>query len=302
MVTADPDDGRTAKVAPFPESWSEAHFNVRADLEAGRALASPDDAWAGPCPAGCLTGFTFGVNENGYSYATPCRCATLHKRVEVFNAAGLPAEAAGRTLSSLDWSRLSSSWALIGTGDGTFKRSDMRRAIWRFLDGWKLGRRGLLLEGATGLGKTHVAYGIVHCLTLRHGVRARFVEWAHLLERLKDTFNDAGRVQAGRSAAALVENLIQCPLLVLDDLGGEHGTTWSASVFNGVISPRSAAGRTTIITSNLRHDLPAADPLSLVSRAGARAHGRIIASSDLLTFVGDNYRTRGLPRETGETP
>lgn len=299
------DDGQPAKVAPtvqFPDAWSEDHVVIRGDLDKGRALACPVDAWAGLCPAGCRDGWTFPTNADGYSYATPCRCGELRKRVEAFNAAGLPAEAAGRTLSTLDWGRLRDSWALVGTGDGTFKRTDVRRAVWRFLDGWKVGRRGLLLEGATGLGKTHVVYGIVQWLALRHGIRVRFVEWAPLLERLKDTFNDAGRVQAGRSAPALVEELINCPLLVLDDLGGEHGTMWSASVFNGVISPRSSAGRTTIITSNLRHDLPASDPLALKARAGERAHSRIIASSDVLTFVGEDYRTRGLPREKGTAP
>jgi DNA replication protein DnaC len=235
------------------------------------------------------------VDDKGYTHATKCRCLGLLDRVQAFNFAGLPAEAAGRTLFSLDWALLSRSFGLVGIDGGQFRRSDLRRAVYRFVEGWKAGRRGLLLEGATGLGKTHVAYGIVHWLTLRHGVRARFVEWAYLLERLKDTFSDGGKILQGKTAPAMLDELIRCPLLVVDDLGGEHGTTWSASVFNGVISPRSSAGRTTIITSNLRHDLPASEPLSLKARTGERAHGRIVMASDVLTFVGDNYRTRGLP-------
>jgi DNA replication protein DnaC len=89
------------------------------------------------------------------------------------------------------------------------------------------GARGLLFYGRSGTGKTHLSVALLRFLLVQRGVRARFVEFSHLISDLREAFSGKNAV------TTLMSPLTEVPLLVIDELGkGASGSrtcsmTWS---------------------------------------------------------------------------
>ena len=110
--------------------------------------------------------------------------------------------------------------------------------------------RGFVLWGPVGRGKTHLLAATVRVLVLEHGVEARFVEFSHLLSALK------GRFDAGKGAAAILDELVAVEVLAIDELGKGMLTEWELSVIDELVSRRYNAARTVLATSNYKPGPP----------------------------------------------
>ena len=78
----------------------------------------------------------------------------------------------------------------------------------------------LVLSGPVGSGKTHLAITLLnHWMDTRH-LMGRFVSVANLLLRVRSTY----QANAVETEFAVVQELGQTPLLVLDDLGAGYKT------------------------------------------------------------------------------
>ena len=102
----------------------------------------------------------------------------------------------------------------------------------------------LLLEGPTGVGKSHLAVAILRGFVETGRRGCRFVAVPQLLERLKTGYGSDATDNE-------VDALDRVELLVLDDLGAARLTDWSVDVQSSILTSRYNAGRGTIITTNM---------------------------------------------------
>lgn len=96
-----------------------------------------------------------------------------------------------------------------------------------------------------GNGKTHLAVACLRAILEAELIgpgSGKFINVPALFYQIRDTF------QAHERSWPLLKKLIDMPLLVLDDLGAEKVTEWTAEALYLILDGR--IGRATIITSN----------------------------------------------------
>ena len=161
------------------------------------------------------------VREGDPPAAVPCwECVTLEERAEW---AGIPRKFIGADVGAL-------------SGAARILARD-----WR-------GERSLVLAGDVGTGKSYLACALLR-RRLERGQPGRFVSVADLMDELKARFGDG----AAEQSEAYFDRLASEPLLVLDDVGAEHNTEWSAQRVAALIDRRYRSEAPTIITTNLTH-------------------------------------------------
>lgn len=123
---------------------------------------------------------------------------------------------------------------------------------------------GILFTGRAGVGKSHLAAGILEAAN----IEAHFVEVPALMAKLRGTFN-----AAGESDTAIIDELARVPLLVLDDLGAERHTKYSEESIYLIVHKRYAARKPLIITTN-KQVVEGAEGEMLIDFVGERTFDR----------------------------
>ena len=143
----------------------------------------------------------------------------------------------------------------------------------------------LVLSGPVGSGKTHLAIALLnHWMDTRH-LMGRFVSVANLLLRVRSTY----QANAVETEFAVVQELGQTPLLVLDDLGAGYTTEsqHAESVLLGILDERYRWERRLIITTNLSETrLEQALEPRIMSRLRGRAQFVTCGTADLRYLEG----------------
>lgn len=134
--------------------------------------------------------------------------------------------------------------------------------------------RNLVVTGPVGVGKTHVALAAAR-VVVEAGARVEF--WP--VDQLLDQLRPDGDPAVGRAAYA-------CAVLVLDDLGAERRTEWTAERIHQVVNDRWLHRRPIIATTNLA--IP-----DLESHLGERTYSRLVDHATAVRLTGpDRRRTR----------
>lgn len=134
----------------------------------------------------------------------------------------------------------------------------------------------LLLYGMTGLGKTHLSLAIAG-KAVEKGFGVIYTSAQNLFNRLE-------REKFGRSDDNNTEqSILECDLLIIDDLGAEFGTQFTVSAIYNIVNSRDLEGRPTVISTNLT-------PEKLKSVYGDRLASRILSNYTILQFDGADVR------------
>ncbi len=260
--------------------------------ETGCAVtASGDLALAVACP-GCAANCDICRNErfitttdaNGYQYLGPCRCKAAFDRIDAFNAAHIPARYCHCTLLTYE----------VKGGN----QREIHQKVEKHLQGFHPKSPGLLLSGNVGTGKTHLMTAILRELTLKRGIRSRFVEFTHLLSDIKEGFSQR------KSEAEVLGPISQIPVLGIDELGKGTATDWQISVLDEVISRRYNQQLTTYFTTNLPLDAnqsvgestnssglrKALEQVTVEDRVGPRIYSRLHEMARFLAVKGPDAR------------
>lgn len=136
--------------------------------------------------------------------------------------------------------------------------------------------RSLLFMGDAGLGKTHLSLSLVREV-LEKGYGVVYGSAQNLFGAAeKEHFSFSGETTAE-------DSLLSCDLLVIDDLGTEFYSSFTASLFYNVINSRLLCGKPTVINTNLSFD-------ELEKRYSERIASRFIGGYDMKKFIGSDIR------------
>jgi DNA replication protein DnaC len=143
-------------------------------------------------------------------------------------------------------------------------------------------KRGFLLHGNPGTGKTLLGAIMINELILRWAKPGRFLNMSrNYFQRLRDTYsedsNDYGRT------LQIVDELCNMPFLMLDDFGVQRGTDWEMEMLYELVDARYADERFTIITTNQDLD-------EIRKMSDGRIYSRLIEMCYLIPMQGVDYR------------
>ncbi|MBI6911672.1 ATP-binding protein [Pseudomonas palleroniana] len=117
-----------------------------------------------------------------------------------------------------------------------------------FEENFTVGRSAMLL-GTVGTGKTHLGAAMLQAVIRQHahaGLRGLYATAGSIIRDVKATFGNRGRAEADVYA-----DLIYPDLLVIDEVGVQHGSDFERQVLFEVINGRYEKVKPTIVVSNL---------------------------------------------------
>jgi DNA replication protein DnaC len=112
--------------------------------------------------------------------------------------------------------------------------------------------KGLFFTGTLGVGKTHLAVGVLRRLIRERGVRGLFCDYRELLKNIQNSYNP----QVNTTELELLKPVFAAEVLVLDDLGAQKPNEWVWDTVALILNTRYNDKQSTIITTNYP-DLPA---------------------------------------------
>lgn len=133
----------------------------------------------------------------------------------------------------------------------------------------------LLLYGMTGLGKTHLSLAVAG-KAVEKGYGVIYISAQNL-------FNKLEKEKFGRSDSNTEESVLNCDLLIIDDLGAEFSTQFTVSALYNIINSRQLENKPVIISTNLT-------PEELSNTYNDRIASRILSNYTLLFFDGNDVR------------
>ena len=168
----------------------------------------------------------------------------------------------------------------------------------RFVDEYPgdTGGKGLLFIGSIGVGKTHLAVGVLRRLVQERGAKGLFCDYRELLKNIQNSYNP----QVNTTELELLKPIFAAEVLVLDDLGAQKPNEWVWDTVALILNTRYNDKQTTIITTNYT-DLPAAGgSLSSAERAareqtlgdriGDRMRSRLAEMCVRVEMTGEDFR------------
>ncbi len=173
------------------------------------------------------------------------------------------------------------------------QETDSQREAWRsarvFVDAFPVVDKGLLLHGPQGVGKTHLAVGILKEVIRSKGARGYFFETRELLRLVRDTYNQS----VEETEMDVLRPVLEADMLVLDDLGAERTSEWVQETLGLVVNTRYNARRATVFTSNLLDLSDNTDPRTFIFQLGARTRSRLLEMCEWIEIGGADVREVG---------
>ena len=205
------------------------------------------------CPVCDGVGLVRVMDAAGKWVSRACECQEIEREERRLAAARIPQRYRDCTLDAFDPS--------YPRADDSLGRALLTAR--KFVDAYPVDTagRGLLFVGAAGLGKTHLAVGVLQRLVRERGVRGLFCDYRELLKPV-----------------------FAAEVLVLDDLGAQKPNEWVWDTVALILNTRYNDRQTTIITTNYA-DLPAGNGAKTDTERAAR-------EPTLGDRIGDRMRSR----------
>lgn len=135
----------------------------------------------------------------------------------------------------------------------------------------------LLFCGETGLGKTHLSLAIAERVIAR-GFGVIYCSAQNLFNLLEEE-----KFSKGLPDISYLSSVLNCDLLIIDDLGSEFSTQFTVSALYNIINSRLLENKPVIISTNL-------PPEQIEQKYTARIASRIYGNYKYLIFCGRDIR------------
>ena len=154
---------------------------------------------------------------------------------------------------------------------------------------WDTGGNGLLLTGSIGVGKTHLAVGILQAVIAERGAKGMFFDYRDLLAQVRNSYNRG--VEA--TELEVLRPVFEAEVLVLDELGASKPTDWVWDTVAHILNTRYNDRRTTIITTNYTNLAPGGSKEeTLGDRIGERMRSRLQEMCVVVEMTGADFRQK----------
>ena len=164
---------------------------------------------------------------------------------------------------------------------------DARFLAGRFVEEYPTDKTGLLFVGSVGVGKTHLAVGIIKALIREKGIHCLFSDYRELLKQIQNSYNPSVQV----TEMEVLRPVFDAEVLVLDELGAVRSTEWVFDTVNYILNSRYNDNKTTIITTNFP-DAPE-DPNAEVNNLRSLSEAERAARRETLgDRIGERMRSR----------
>jgi len=233
------------------------------------------------------------VRPNGQRFAEECDCRQTRKLAWASNKSKIPPKYEDASLETYD---LKSPLT-----DPSLRMAHLIAK--RFADDYPAMMtpgRGLMFSGSSGLGKTHLAVGILKVLVQEKRCEGLFCYYQQLLKDIQNSWNP----QTSTTELQVLEPVFNAEVLVLDDLGSVKPTDWVWDTVAMVLNTRYNHKRVTIVTTNFEN-LPAGSTKeqTLGDRIGDRMRSRLLEMCREVKMQGADYReTLGREEDLGPKP
>jgi DNA replication protein DnaC len=156
--------------------------------------------------------------------------------------------------------------------------------------------KGLLFTGSIGVGKTHLAVGVLKRLVQDYGVKGLFCDYRELLKSIQNSYNP----QVQTTELELLKPVFAAEVLILDDLGAQKPNEWVWDTVALILNTRYNDKQTTIITTNYPNRQAgggektdaerAAREITLGDRIGDRMRSRLAEMCIPVEITGADFR------------
>lgn len=193
---------------------------------------------SGPCPLCEDRGMRIVVEENGRQHAEPCSCRLQKRGAAVMARARIPMRYEHCDLESYAF-------------DFSGANPSLRRAymlVRRYLSEYPLGidGTGLLFTGSIGVGKTHLAVGLLRELILTRGATGLFCDYRDLLKQVQNSYNP----NVAQTELEVLGPVFDAEVLVLDEIGASKPSEWVWDTVAHILNTRYNNRKVTILTTN----------------------------------------------------
>jgi DNA replication protein DnaC len=151
--------------------------------------------------------------------------------------------------------------------------------------------KGLLLVGPVGVGKTHIAVGILKELVQERGAHGLFYDYRELLKEVQNSYNQ----KVAATELEVLRPVFEAEVLVLDELGAAKPSDWVWDTVAHILNSRYNDRRTTIITTNYPNaEALAATPGRRMGKNSAEQEDaeRAMSGETLGDRIGERMRSR----------
>ncbi len=245
------------------------------------------------CPICGGVGLVRVMSTAGLWVSRACECQDAEREERRLAAAHVPERYKDCTLDAYE---------IYHGSDRSLKEG--LQAARKFVEAYPVdtGGKGLLFIGSIGVGKTHLAVGVLQRLVREKGVKGLFCDYRELLKNIQNSYNP----QVNTTELELLKPVFAAEVLVLDDLGAQKPNEWVWDTVALILNTRYNDKLSTIITTNYpdmaagsgaKSDAErAAREITLGDRIGDRMLSRLAEMCIRVEMSGKDFRQTGVKR------
>lgn len=206
-------------------------------------------------------------NDTGYNANTLCNCVKRLAKELVYKDLSREMPINNRKFEN---------FSLEYYGESKNKMSQILSTVKAYAENFTASGENMLFLGGVGLGKTHLSMAVINTVTEK-GFGAVYGSAQNLFSQIeKEHFAYNG--QSSKSDA-----LLNCDLLVIDDLGTEFSTSFTVAQFYNIVNTRINNGKSTIINTNLTLQ-------EIEKNYTPRVLSRLVGNYKIMRFEGTDIR------------
>jgi DNA replication protein DnaC len=233
------------------------------------------------CPACGGTGWVR-VSREGIDGVVRCDCVRAARTDRLLQIARIPQRYAHCELDNF----------VLRPPHTSQKLELAKLASEKFVDEYPMAQPfGLLFMGPQGVGKTHLAIGIIKKLMRDKSIDCLFRTFPELLKEIQSSYNPISQA----SELSLLAPVLETEVLVLDELGAQNPSTWVKDTVAYVLNYRYNENKVTILTTNYQDEREGREvhpgtPDTLSQRIDVRMRSRLFEMCKTIQMDGNDFR------------